>query len=75
VGINIEWQGSGINEVAINKATGKAVIKIDPRYFRPTEVDLLLGNPAKAKTAFGWSATTSFEQLVAIMMQHDLNNT
>jgi GDPmannose 4,6-dehydratase len=69
---NIKWQGSGINETGINKETGKTIIKIDPRYFRPTEVELLVGNPSKAKAQLGWSTKTNLKELVSIMMQSDL---
>jgi GDPmannose 4,6-dehydratase len=72
VGINIKWQNSGVEEEGIDKKTNKVVVKIDPRYFRPTEVDLLLGNPAKAKKAFGWQPKTSFQDLVKIMVAADL---
>lgn len=73
VGIDIVWQGDGINEVGINKDTGKILIEIDPKYFRPTEVDTLLGDPTKAKTLLGWNPSkTSFNQLIEIMVKHDL---
>ena len=72
VNIEIEWQGQGINEVGINRKTGKAIIKIDSRYFRPTEVDILIGNPAKAQKQLGWRTKTSFKDLIKIMMKHDL---
>jgi GDPmannose 4,6-dehydratase len=61
VGITIKWQGEGVNEVGINTATGEAIVKIDPRYFRPTEVEFLLGDPTKAKKALGWDVEISFE--------------
>ena len=67
----IEWQGSGINEVGVDTKTGNVVVKIDPRYFRPTEVDLLLGNPSKAYEILGWQARTSFDDLVKIMVRAD----
>lgn len=74
VGISIEWQGEGINEKGICKETGNVLVEVDPKYFRPTEVDTLLGNPEKARTLLSWNPTkTSFEQLVEIMVKHDLN--
>jgi len=72
VGVEIEWRGAGIEEKGIDRNTGKVVVQIDPRYFRPTEVDLLLGNPDKAYQKLGWRAQTTFEQLVAEMMDADL---
>ncbi len=71
----IEWRGHGVNEVGIITKTGKTVIAIDSDYFRPTEVDLLLGDATKAYHSFGWKPTTTFDQLVNIMMEHDLNHT
>lgn len=71
VGVTIEWQGSGINEHGIDVATKKTVVAIDPKYFRPTEVDYLLGNPSKATQTLHWQPTVSFEELVALMVDHD----
>lgn len=72
-GIELEWVDEGINEKAFNKATGETVIEVDPQYFRPTEVDLLLGDPTKAKTILGWNPTqTKFEQLVKLMVKSDM---
>lgn len=72
-GIDIEWKGEGINEMGINKATGDIVVAVDPKYFRPAEVDLLLGDPIKAQTLLGWNPRkTSFEELVKIMVEHDV---
>lgn len=68
----IIWSGSGIREVGSDKATGEALIKIDPRYFRPTEVDYLLGDPSKAKNKLGWNPKIAFEELVKIMVKEDL---
>ncbi|BCJ93395.1 GDP-mannose 4,6-dehydratase [Anaerocolumna cellulosilytica] len=74
VGIEIEWQGEGIEEVGIDKVTGRVVIDVSPQYFRPAEVDLLLGDPTKAKTLLGWDPRkTSFEDLVRIMVESDLD--
>jgi GDPmannose 4,6-dehydratase len=69
--MKIEWQGVGVDEVGIDAVTGRVRVRIDPRYFRPTEVDTLLGNPAKAKQKLGWSAEVSFPQLVAEMVESD----
>jgi len=72
-GIEIEWQGEGINEKGIDKATGRVLIEVDPKYFRPAEVDQLLGDPTKAKTLLGWNPTkTPFEELVRIMVEADM---
>lgn len=74
-GIEIEWQGEGINEKGIDKSTGKILIEVDPRFFRPSEVDQLLGDPTKAKTLLGWNPTaTSFNELVRIMVEHDMKS-
>ncbi len=71
--IQIKWEGEGIDEKGIDEATGKILIEIDSKYFRPAEVELLLGDPTKAKTLLKWNPTkTSFDQLVEIMVQHDL---
>ena len=73
VGINIRWEGEGINEKGIDKATNEVLIEVDPQYFRPTEVDQLLGNPTKAIEKLGWNPTqTPFEDLVKEMVQEDL---
>lgn len=72
-GIDIEWQGSGIDEKGIDKSTGRVLIEVDPKYFRPSEVDQLLGDPTKARTQLGWNPRqTSFEELVRIMVRHDI---
>ncbi len=70
--MNIEWSGAGVDEVGTDAATGKIVVRIDPRYFRPTEVDTLLGNAEKAEKVLGWTATTSFDELVQEMTASDL---
>lgn len=72
VGIIIEWQGEGLEEKGIDQATGRVLVEVDPRYFRPTEVELLLGNPAKAKQQLGWFPKISFRQLVKEMVDYDL---
>ena len=72
VGINIEWIGEGINECAICIKTGKVMVKVDPRYYRPTEVDFLQGDATKAKRVLGWVPETNFDDLVKDMMEADL---
>ncbi|MBD3272780.1 GDP-mannose 4,6-dehydratase [Candidatus Dependentiae bacterium] len=72
IGKKIVWEGKGLNEVGIDNVTGKSLVKIDPRYFRPTEVDLLIGNPKKAEEELGWKANTKFKDLIKIMLEHDL---
>jgi GDPmannose 4,6-dehydratase len=72
-GIDLIWEGTGIEEKGIYKETGKVLVEVDPRYFRPTDVVTLLGDPTKAKNILGWNPRkTSFEDLVKIMMKHDL---
>jgi GDPmannose 4,6-dehydratase len=72
VGRRVEWRGTGVNETGVDAATGKTVVRIDPRYFRPTEVDLLVGDATKARTELGWQPQTSFAELVREMMDSDL---
>ncbi|NLX26661.1 MAG: GDP-mannose 4,6-dehydratase [Lentisphaerae bacterium] len=72
VGITIEWEGEGVDEVGRNAATGAVIVRMDKRYYRPCEVDQLLGNPAKAKAKLGWEPKVKFEQLVQIMTDGDL---
>lgn len=72
VGMNIAWKGKGVHEVGIDERSGKTVVRIDPRYYRPTEVDLLLGDASKAKEVLGWEARTKFTDLVQLMIQSDL---
>jgi GDPmannose 4,6-dehydratase len=72
VGRTIEWRGRGTDEVGIDARTGKELVRVDPRYFRPTEVDLLLGDPRKAHQQLGWRHVTTFGELVAEMVQSDL---
>jgi len=75
VGIELEWAGEGLQEVGINKKTGAVLIEVDPYYFRPTEVDLLIGDSSKAQKKLGWNPTaTSFDELIKIMIRHDLDN-
>ncbi|HEY3375051.1 MAG TPA: GDP-mannose 4,6-dehydratase [Candidatus Aquicultor sp.] len=72
VGIELEWQGTGVNEKGIDSATGKVLIEVDPRYFRPTEVELLIGDPSKAYGKLGWRPGVTFHELVRIMAKADL---
>jgi GDPmannose 4,6-dehydratase len=71
LGMPLEWQGSDVAEKGIDTTSGKTVIQIDPKYFRPAEVDLLLGDPTKARTQLGWELKTSFEELVNMMTDAD----
>jgi len=72
VDIDIEWQGEGVDEKGIDKDTGKVLVEVDPKYFRPTEVDLLIGDPSKAKEELGWEPEFKFKELVQLMVQSDL---
>jgi len=73
-GIELMWQGVGPDEKGVCKSTGKVIVEIDPKYYRPAEVDSLLGNPAKAKSRLGWNPRqTSFEDLIKIMVRHDMD--
>ena len=72
VGIEIEWVGENEDERGINKLTGESIVEIDPRYYRPTEVETLLGDPTKAKKELGWEPKTKFEDLVKLMASSDL---
>nr|WP_105386094.1 GDP-mannose 4,6-dehydratase [Neorhizobium alkalisoli] len=72
VGMPIEWRGEGVDEKGYDVTSGQCVVEIDPRYFRPTEVDLLIGNPAKAHQKLGWKHETNLDQLVAEMVREDL---
>ena len=67
----LRWEGEGVDEVGIDKNTGNAIVRVDPKYFRPTEVELLLGDPTKAKKLLGWTPKVTFEQLVEIMTDAD----
>ncbi|MBQ7013790.1 MAG: GDP-mannose 4,6-dehydratase [Oscillospiraceae bacterium] len=71
-GIEVVWEGEGVNEIGKDKATGKVIVKVNPKFFRPAEVDVLLGNPAKAEAALGWKREISFAELVERMVQNDL---
>jgi GDPmannose 4,6-dehydratase len=72
VGIDIEWSGTGLQEKGLDKKTGKVLVEIDPRYFRPTEVNILIGDASKAKEKLGWVPKIKFHELVNIMIDHDL---
>ena len=71
-GVGLEWRGSGEEETGVDVRSGRVVVRIDPRYFRPSEVDLLLGDASKAKRQLGWTARTSFDDLVRLMSEADL---
>jgi GDPmannose 4,6-dehydratase len=72
LGMSIDWQGEGLDEVGIERKSGKTIVRVDARYFRPTEVETLLGDPAKAKQELGWEPKITFEQLVQEMVIEDL---
>lgn len=72
VGIEVEWQGSGIDEIGIDKATGKTIVSVNPQFFRPAEVEVLLGNPVKAEEKLSWKREISFSELVKRMVENDL---
>jgi GDPmannose 4,6-dehydratase len=72
IGMEIEWEGEGVHEKGIDRKSGKTIVSIDPRYFRPAEVELLVGDASKAKELLGWEAQTDLEELIAIMMRYDL---
>lgn len=72
VGIEVKWQGKDVNEIGINKANGKTIVKINKKFFRPAEVDILLGNPTKAEKVLGWKREISFSELVERMIKNDL---
>jgi len=71
VSLNLVWEGSGVDEKGIEAQTGRVMVRVDPRYFRPTEVELLLGDPSKARVKLGWSAKVTFAELVKIMVAAD----
>jgi len=72
VGIEVEWSGTGVDEVGRDKATGKVIVKVNPKFFRPAEVDILLGNPAKAEAKLGWVREIPFAELVKRMVENDM---
>ena len=72
-GIELRWEGNGVDEKGIDIATGKTLVEVDPKFFRPCEVEQLLGDPTKAKTLLGWNPTkTPFQELVRLMVEHDM---
>ena len=70
-GIDVEWQGCGLDEKGVNRANGKVVVAVNPQFFRPAEVELLIGNPEKAEKTLGWKREISFEQMVERMVNQD----
>lgn len=74
LGFELEWKGSGVNEIGIDKLTGKTIVKIDPKYFRPAEVELLLGDSSKAKRVLKWKPKYTFEKLIEEMVKFDFDN-
>jgi GDPmannose 4,6-dehydratase len=72
IGVRIAWEGAGVEEKGLDAESGRVLVQVDPRYFRPTEVDLLVGDPSKARSKLGWQHRVSFEQLVAEMVAADL---
>ncbi|MCK4493343.1 MAG: GDP-mannose 4,6-dehydratase, partial [Methylococcales bacterium] len=72
VDINIEWQGKNEQEIAIDTATGKTLVQVNPQFYRPAEVELLIGDPSKAKETLGWEASTTLEALCKMMVEADL---
>ena len=72
VGIEVEWKGEGVDEIGVDKATGKTIVTINPKFFRPAEVEVLLGDPSKAEKTLGWKREISFSQLVERMVKNDL---
>lgn len=75
LGIRLEWKGTGVDEQGIDTATGRVLVEVDPKYFRPCEVEQLLGDPSKARTVLGWNPTkTPFAELVRIMVEHDMRH-
>jgi len=72
IGVRIAWEGAGVEEKGLDAESGRVLVQVDPRYFRPTEVDLLVGDPSKARSKLGWQHKVSFEQLVAEMVAADL---
>ena len=70
--INIQWKGSGIDEIGIDTSTGNTIVSVDTRYFRPTDVETLLGDATKAKEELGWKPKTSFDEMVSKMVANDI---
>jgi GDPmannose 4,6-dehydratase len=74
VGTHIQWRGGGVDEKGFDAASGRVLVEIDPRYFRPAEVDVLIGDVTKARTKLGWRHTISFDELVTEMVEADLES-
>ena len=72
VGMEISWVGEGVDEIGVDKATGRTVVKVNKKFFRPAEVDILLGDPSKAEKVLGWKREISFSQLVERMVNNDM---
>jgi GDPmannose 4,6-dehydratase len=72
VGYDIEWEGEGVNEIGKDKKTGKQIVAINPKYYRPTEVDILIGDASKAKEKLGWETKVEIDELIQIMMENDI---
>jgi GDPmannose 4,6-dehydratase len=72
VGVDLEWKGEGVDERGIDASDGRALVEVDPRYFRPTEVDLLIGDPTKAWEKLGWRHETKLDDLIAEMIREDM---
>ena len=72
VGINLKWEGTGVDEIGLDDKTGKVLVQVDAHYFRPTEVDVLIGDPSKAREKLGWTAKTGIHQLIDEMLEEDL---
>src|SRR5690606_15479430 len=73
VGLTLDWQGSGLAEKGFDRQTGRVVVEVDPRHFRPTEVDRLIGDPSKAARALGWKPRTNARELVREMVRADIS--
>jgi len=71
--MKIRWQGEGENETGIDEVSGRTVVRINPKFYRPAEVDFLLGNPAKAERVLGWKRNISFNEMVSRMVENDIN--
>ena len=74
IDIDIKWQGNGVDEKGVDDKTGKVLVEVDTKYFRPSEVELLLGDPSKAEKELGWKRKISFQELVSGMVKYDLEN-
>ena len=72
IGVNVDWRGSGVDEIGVVSGTDTVVVRINPRFYRPAEVDLLIGDSAKARADLGWAPTTSLEALCRMMVEADL---